>query len=75
MNIILIDTEKYTPDRIQDIVNSIKKFSKEEKWIFLPKDINVLLDCSIEQLYYIRNRIDEAISNKENIIKTNLKNK
>lgn len=75
MNIILIDTEKYAPDRIQEMVNSIKEFSKEDKWIFIPKEFNILLDCSTEQLYYIRNRIDEAISNKENIIKTNLKNK
>lgn len=65
MNIILIDTEKYTPDRIQDIVNSIKEFSKEEKWIILPKDINVLLDCSTEQLYSAREYIDDAIREKE----------
>lgn len=65
MNIILIDTEKYTPDRIQEIVNSIKEFSKEERWIFLPKDINVLLDCSTEQLYSVREYINDAIREKE----------
>lgn len=65
MNIILIDTEKYTPDRIQEIVNTIKEFSKEERWIFLPKDINVLLDCSTEQLYSVREYIDDAIREKE----------
>lgn len=31
MNIILMDTEKYTFDRIQEIVNSIKEISKEDK--------------------------------------------
>lgn len=65
MNIILIDTEKYTPDRIQEIANSTKEFSKEEKWIFLPKDFGVLLDCSTEQLYSIRKYIDDAIHEKE----------
>lgn len=65
MNIILIDTEKYTPDRIQEIVNSIKEFSKEDKWIFLSKDFGVLLDCSTEQLYSIREYIDDAIREKE----------
>ena len=65
MNIILIDTEKYTPDRIQEMVNSIKEFSKEDKWIFLPKDFGVLLDCSTEQLYSIREYIDDAIREKE----------
>lgn len=65
MNIILIDTEKYTPDRIQEMVNSIKEFSKEDKWVFLPKDFGVLLDCSTEQLYSIREYIDDAIREKE----------
>lgn len=67
MNIILIDTEKYTPDRIQKMVNSIREFSKEERWIVLPKDINVLLDCSTEQLYSVREYIDDAIREKETI--------
>lgn len=65
MNIILIDTEKYTPDRLQEMINSVKKFSKEDKWIFLPKDFGVLLDCSTEQLYSIREYIDDAIREKE----------
>ena len=65
MNIILIDTEKCTPDRIQEMVNSIKEISKEDKWIFLPKDFGVLLDCSTEQLYSIREYIDDAIREKE----------
>lgn len=65
MNIILIDTEKYTPNRIQEMVNSIKEVLKEDKWIFLPKDCGVLLDCSTEQLYSIREYIDDAIREKE----------
>jgi len=65
MNIILMDTEKYTFDRIEEMVNSIKEFSKEDKWIFLPKDFGVLLDCSAEQLYSIREYIDDAIREKE----------
>lgn len=47
------------------MVNSIKKFSKEDNWIFLPKDFGVLLDCSTEQLYSIREYIDDAIREKE----------
>lgn len=65
MNIILIDTEKYTPDRIQEMVSSIKKISKEDKWIFLPKDVNVLLDCSTKQLYSIREYINDAIRERD----------
>lgn len=66
MNIILIDTKKHSADCIQDIYNFIKQQSKDE-WIFLPKDFNVLLDCSIQQLYNIRNYINDAIYKKENI--------
>lgn len=65
MNIILMDTEKYTFDRIQEMVNSIKEVLKEDKWVFLPKDFGVLLDCSTEQLYSIREYIDDAIREKE----------
>lgn len=65
MNIILIDTEKYTPNRIQEMASSIKELSKEDKWIFLPKDVSVLLDCSTEQLYIIRGYINDAIREKE----------
>lgn len=75
MNIVLFDSEKYDVESIQQVFSSIKRANKSEEWIFIPKEFNILLDCSTEQLYYIRNRIDEAISNKENIIKTNLKNK
>lgn len=67
MNIILIDTEKYTPDFIQNIVNYIKQQSENDKWIFLPKDFNVLIDCSTQQLSCIRDYIDDAIREK-NII-------
>ena len=66
MNVILVDTKKYSVDCIQDIVNYIKQQSKDE-WIFLPKDFNVLLDCSIQQLYDIRNYINDVIYKKENI--------
>lgn len=67
MNIILIDTEKYTPDFIQNIANYIKQQSENDKWIFLPKDFNVLIDCSTQQLSCIRDYIDDAIREK-NII-------
>ena len=64
MNIILIDTEKYTPDFIQNIANYIKQQSENDKWIFLPKDFNVLINCSTQQLSCIRDYIDDAIREK-----------
>ena len=65
MNVVLVDTEKYTPNKIQEIIDNVKGSSEEDKWIFLPKDFGVLLDCSTEQLYSIRKYIDDAIRKKE----------
>ena len=64
MNIFLYDIEKNTPKLIQEIVNYIKANIKDD-CIFLPKDFDVLLDCSTEQLYSIREQIDNAIRKKE----------
>ena len=64
MNIFLYDTEKYTLEKVQEIINYINKEIKSD-CIFLPKDFNVLLDCSTEQLYSIRKYIDDAIREKE----------
>lgn len=64
MNIFLYDTEKYTLETVQEIINYINKEIKSD-CIFLPKDFNVLLDCSTEQLYSIREYIDDAIREKE----------
>ena len=65
MNIVLFDSDKYDVESIQEIFSAIEKASKTEEWIFIPKEFDVLLDCSTEQLYYVRNRIDKAIHDKE----------
>lgn len=65
MNIVLFDSEKYDVESIQKVFFSIKRASKSEEWIFLPKDFGVLLDCSTEQLYNVREYIDDAIREKE----------
>ena len=64
MNIFLYDTEKYTLETVQEIINYINEEIKSN-CIFLPKDFNVLLDCSTEQLYSVREYIDDAIREKE----------
>ena len=64
MNIFLYDTEKNTPETIQKINNYINEKIKDD-CIFLPKDFSILLDCSTEQLYSIREYIDICIRKKE----------
>ena len=64
MNIFLYDTEKNTLETIQKITNYINEKIKDD-CIFLPKDFNVLLDCSTAQLYSIRKYIDDAIHKKD----------
>lgn len=64
MNIFLYDTEKNTLETIQKISNYINE-KIEDDCIFLPKDFDVLLDCSTTQLYSIRKYIDDAIRKKD----------
>lgn len=65
MNIVLYDLDKYSVDEIDDIYRYMKKEIDMSNWIFLPKDFTVLLDCSTAELYAIRERINEAIRDKE----------
>lgn len=64
MNIFLYDIEKNTSETIQKIANYIDE-KIEDDCIFLPKDFSLLLDCSTEQLYSIREYIDNAIRKKK----------
>lgn len=58
-------------------VNDIFRYFKEIKNLFpdnivvaIPNDMDLLLDCSLEQLYDVRNTINKAIyEKKENKIK------
>lgn len=65
MNIVLFDNEKYTPNSLQELIDYIKETDKKTKWLFLPKDFNLLLNCSIDQLYIAKKIIDESINEKK----------
>lgn len=65
MNIVLYDLDKYNLEDINSIYKYIKEKIDISNWIFLPKDFTVLLDCSTAELYTIRERIDDAIRDKE----------
>lgn len=67
MNIVLYDLDKYDLDDVDGIYRYMKEKIDMSNWVFLPKDFTVLLDCSTAELYAIRERINEAIRNKETI--------
>lgn len=65
MNIVLYDLDKYSVEEIGGIYRYMKEKIDMSNWIFLPKDFTVLLDCSTAELYAIRERINDAIRDKE----------
>ena len=65
MNIVLYDLDKYSIEDMGDIYNYMEEKIDMSNWIFLPKDFTVLLDCSTAELYAIRERINDAIRDKE----------
>lgn len=64
MNILLCDTDKFDIDTCRQIFDLLKE-NLDVDLIALPKDFTLLLDCSTDMLYDIRNKIDEAIHDKE----------
>lgn len=64
MNILLYDTDKFDIDTCSQVFNLLKE-ALDVDLIALPKDFTLLLDCSTAILYDIRNKIDEAIHDKE----------
>lgn len=64
MNILLYDTDKFDIDTCSQVFNLLKE-ALDADLIALPKDFTLLLDCSTAILYDIRNKIDEAIHDKE----------
>ena len=65
MNVVLYDICEYDLRDIESIYNYMKEKIDMSNWIFLPKDFTVLLDCSTAELYAIRERINDAIRDKE----------
>lgn len=65
MNIVLYDLDKYSVEDVDNIYRYMKEKIDMSNWIFLPKDFTVLLDCSTAELYAIRERINNAIRDKE----------
>lgn len=65
MNIVLYDLDEYGRDEVASIYRYMEEKIDMSNWLFLPKDFTVLLDCSTAELYAIRERINDAIRDKE----------
>jgi hypothetical protein len=64
MNILQYDADKYDFDDIYDLVKHLKT-DHDFDAIALPKDFDVLLDADTYTLYFFKNKIEEAIRQKE----------
>ena len=66
MNIIIADMTNTTVDGLNELCTFLqdKKYNNEN-WLILPKDYGIILDCTKEQLYTIKQLIEKAICEKE----------
>jgi hypothetical protein len=59
------DRSGWTPEHLHKFKNAVSK-EINDKILLLPKDLDVILDASIEQLIALRDYVDKAIKEKEN---------
>ena len=64
MNILQYDTDKYCFEDVCNLVRHLKTDCDFDV-IALPKDFNVLLDVDTYTLHFLKNKIEEAIRQKE----------
>ena len=63
MILLQYDMDKISPEQIYKIFQSLKE-TTDEKIIALPNGIDIIRNCSLDQLYQMRQTIDEAIDYK-----------
>lgn len=63
MILLQYDMDKISPEQIYKIFQSFKEIT-DEKLIVLPNGIDIIRNCSLYQLYQIRQMIDETIDYK-----------
>jgi hypothetical protein len=64
MNIFYYDSDKFDTKEISDMFHSLPKELRENT-ICLPKDCNLLIDCSTYELYQAKKKIEDALRAKE----------
>lgn len=63
--VILRYTEETSSDSIYDAFINLKKAVPNKTVIAIPYSIDILEDCSLEQLYEVKNIIDNAIKERK----------
>ena len=64
VTMIYYDTVNTDVDRLQSLVDDLREKLPETTVIAVPKDYDLMLDCSIDQLFTVRSIIDTAIQIK-----------
>lgn len=64
MNIFYYDLDKIGIKEISNMFHSLPKELRENT-ICLPKDCNLLIDCSTYELYQAKKKIEDALRAKE----------
>lgn len=60
--IIKFDPDKYGPEEVHEFY---RKMWSDKKVLVVPKDMDILLNCSTAELVSIRDKIDDLIREKE----------
>lgn len=63
--VILRYTEETSSDSIYEAFINLKKAIPNKTVVAIPYSIDILEDCSLEQLYEVKNIIDNAIKEME----------
>ena len=63
--VILRYTEETSSDSIYEAFMNLKKAVPNKTVVAIPYSIDILEDCSLEQLYEVKNIIDNAIKEME----------
>lgn len=63
--VILRYTEETSSDSIYEAFINLKKAVPNKTVVAIPYSIDILEDCSLEQLYEVKNIIDNAIKEME----------
>ena len=63
--VILRYTEETSSDSIYDAFINLKKAVPNKTVVAIPYSIDILEDCSLEQLYEVKNIIDNAIKERK----------
>lgn len=67
MIIFKYDINKITIDRLYEETVRLKNALPEEKILVIPYGIDILTDCTLEELYRFRNDLNNIIAEKEKL--------